>query len=169
MAKNDEVKSEVREAPKPKLKQSRFHQGEAMIKTMCAVPETGTKYEDLFDPTYWTSVSHLLDIGYMIRVVPEDGKYLADLYVASTGIGGVRVKEFYFKAWDEAYEAPASILTQYETNWGGPHHKWRVVRKADQYVEQAKFANESDANRWLADNADALMKGFRKMTEEEAA
>lgn len=138
-----------------KIKQSRFHQGESRIRQWFAVPEAGTPYSALFTATYWDTQSHQLAIGDWIRVEPDEGSYTADLKVISTGTGGIRVAEYYKKDWEKV-AAPKALADDYHVKWAGPHHKWRVERKADSDVMESGFQSESDANRWLADNAAKL-------------
>lgn len=141
-----------------KLKESRLQQGEARIRYWFAIPEAGTPYKELFSPVYWDVHGWKFQPGDMIRVEPDEGHYTADLRVLSTGAGGTRVAEYYKKEWD-ADAAPDVLSDTYEVAWGGPHHKWRVMRKTDGQVESHGFEDEAAANRWLADNLKALVAG----------
>lgn len=146
--------------PDPKsfnLKPSRLHQGEARIRYWYAIIEEGTPYEALFTPTFWASHAHQIEMGDMIRCEPDEGHYTADLRVQSVGLGGIKVEEYYKKDWKVA-DAPLSLMTDYKVEYAGPHHKWRVTRKADKHVEAKGFTNEAEANRWLATNAKRLQQ-----------
>jgi len=143
------------------MKSSRMHMGEAKIRWWYAVPEQGTPYERILEPTFWNSQRDKLQIGDFIMVEPDEGHYTAELKVQSVGIGGVRVAEYYKKPW-ATVAAPASIAESYRVKFAGPHHKWRVERIEDGHVEQAGFTSESDANRWLIDNTAALSRNTVK-------
>lgn len=134
-----------------KLKQTRLHQGEAKIRWWYAIIEEGTPYEELFKPVFWDIHAYKFALGDFIRVEPDEGHYTADLKVVSTGVGGVRVQEYYRKDWGARQDTPA-ISTQYRTKWAGPHHKWRVERIADNHIEQSGFDTEAMATLWMAQN-----------------
>lgn len=139
------------------LKPSRLHQGEARIRYWYAIIEEGTPYEALFTPQFWASHKHLIEMGDWIRVEPDEGHYTADLRVMSVGVGGIKVEEYIKKDWKTS-DAPLSLLSDYKVKFAGPHHKWRIERRSDKHVEATGFANEAEANRWLATNAKKLQQ-----------
>ena len=140
-----------------KLKGSRLEMGMEgqRMRSWLAVPEAGTPYEALFNPVYWDIHGYKFAPGDMIRVEPDEGHYTADLRVVASGVGGVRVAEYYKKDWDKV-SAPATLASQFRVRHAGPHHMWRVERIADGHIEQAHFQNESLANSWLAENLKEL-------------
>ena len=154
MTKTEEApKASVKREIIYRLKPTRLEVGFEGTRVRCwfAVPEEGTPYAELFKPSYWEIHAAKFHIGDMIRVEPDEGHYMADLRVMSTGIGGVRVQEYYRKDWETA-EIPNSLASHYRVKYAGPHHKWRVERKSDGHIVQPGFANENDGNRWLANN-----------------
>ena len=153
--KTDPKAPETRPAPIFKLKQSRLHTGEARIRWWFAIPEEGTPYDELFNPVYWDVHAYKFAPGDFIRVEPDEGTYTADLKVIGTGVGGVRVAEYYKKEWVKT-EAPPSLASQYRVRYAGPHHRWRIERLVDNHIEQAGFENEAAANSWLAANLKSL-------------
>jgi hypothetical protein len=156
------AEDKVKAVPIYKLKQSRLHQGEAKLRWWSAEIEEGTPYEELFNPVYWDNHGYKFAPGDMIAAEPDEGHYTAWLKVIGTGTGGVRIAEFLKKTWGAAAKTPDAIVSQYRVKYAGPHHRWRVERIADSYVEQAGFENEVAANSWLADNLKALSKSTNK-------
>ncbi len=148
---------ETRSEKQWRLKPTRMHQGPARIRYWYVIPEVGTPYEALFEPEYWAARHKDFAIGDMVRIEPDEGNYTADLRVMSTGIGGVVVQEYYKKEWAGS-EAPESLLDFFEVKFAGPHHKFRIQRKADKHVVHKGFENEAAANRWMTANEEQLRR-----------
>jgi hypothetical protein len=141
-----------------KLKPTRLHLGEAKIRTWAAEIEEGTPYEALLSPVYWDVHSYKFAMYDEIRCIPDEGNYIAWLVVIGTGgVGGTRLQEIR-KIEIGKVEQSSSLSEQFVVRYAGPHHKWRVERKADKNVEQSGFENEVAASQWLADNLKALSK-----------
>jgi hypothetical protein len=151
-----------RTAPLFKLKPTRLHQGESKIRTWYAVIEEGTPYDEIFNPIYWDNHAAKFAIGDWIRITDDESTYDAELKVVSTGVGGVRVSEYFKKVWAKGSPKPEVLSSQYEVKWGGPQHKWRIVRVSDNHVESHSYESEADANKWLTANLNNLLIGARK-------
>ena len=140
-----------------KLKPTRMHPGEARILWWFAEIEEGTPYAALFDPVYWDNHGYKLKTGHRILAQPDEGHYEAEFLVVGNGVGGVRVVEI--RKTDLSKVEPSPLIAdQFRVKYAGPHHRWRVERVADNYVEQSGFGSEADANIWLAENLRALAK-----------
>ena len=151
-----------------KLIAGRLKTLEELVMTYVAIPEEGTPYEELFKPGYWDRVSYRLKIGDEIRVKPDEEDYYAWLVVVGDGIGGITVQEIFHRKWEKVM-VPESLLDHYTVRYAGPHHRWRIERLSDKHVEKAGFASEGDANKWLQQNADNLLRSRRFTHEEDAA
>lgn len=113
-----------------------------------AITPAGTSVEDVCRPEFWLHVASRLKRMDIIEVLPEDEVWLAELLVIRSGVGAVMVKVLRHDMIDEAGGEPSELSSVVE--WGGPVHKYRVIRKADRHVISHGFADKATA---LADQA----------------
>jgi len=105
---------------------------------------SGTTLDDVTRPEYWCNVAGRLKRNDRIEVVCEDAAWRADLAVES--IGRMSAKVTVMHAVEQG--AGATIDTgdsHYDVGWGGPAHKWRIIRKADNEVMAHGYASQGDA------------------------
>lgn len=112
--------------------------------------ESTTKYSDLFDPIFWSSVAPQLRMYDEISVRVDDGAWYAKLLVVQCGPAHAFVTELMHKQLrDEAEIIEQSGFTdKYDIRLLGPYRKWCVIRKADKAVIQEKMPDQGSALRW---------------------
>lgn len=122
--------------------------------THVARPARGVPAAALLDPAFWAHVSQRFTIGDRIEVLPVDSAYDLDLRVIEVGRTWARVRVL--RSWPDAalvgatapaLERPglAALGDGLVVEWGGPSHKYRIVRKTDRAVIQHGFVSEADA------------------------
>ena len=139
---------------KPQLHPSRFALASHKRNVWFIVPPGGTTLEDVLDPLYWSHVAARLRPTDRIEVHAEDGSFFAELYVRDAGhlhASLVPLRTHAFK--DAPAEVPAA---DHAVQWKGPHHRWCVVRVADNQLINAECASREDATLWLGANARTL-------------
>lgn len=121
-----------------RLLSSQISDAEYARRVMVARPAIGTPPAALLDPTWWAHVAVNFTPGDRIEVLPQDGAYDLDLRVVEAGRNWARVRVL--RAWPEdileagAISPAANPAEGFIVEWGGPAHKWRVVRASDRAV-----------------------------------
>lgn len=128
---------------KRKIHPARFKLAEHVVNTHCIVVEAGVPFEALSDPAYWSHIANRLLPGDEIKVRTDDGAYAATLYVKDVAHQAARVVPVWHLSLAEVAELPANA--DYEVEWAGPHHKFRIIRKKDKVVIQSGFENKPAA------------------------
>lgn len=120
-------------------------------------PEMGVTVEDMKEPGYWAHVGHQLKPFDRIEARAEDGSWFAELLVRSAGRGWAQVAVLaHYELGGETMQGLPSRASEYKVEWGGPHHKHRVVRVSDGNVMKHGFESADAARAWLADHLKAL-------------
>jgi len=88
--------------------------------------------EDALKPEYWAHVAPKLRQGDTIRIIPEDDSYFAEALVRATGTGFAKLELLRHIPFDAAQTE--AVPDTVEVKWGGPHDKWRVIRRSDGHV-----------------------------------
>lgn len=127
----------------PKIHPSRFKLAEHVVNTYCITVEPGTPVDALQDPAFWSHVSKMLRPGDEIKVRTDDGAYAALLFVKDVAHQSALVVPLWHIDLSKVEELQAA--DEYEVEWAGPHHKFRVIRKSDRTVIQAGFDNKQAA------------------------
>jgi hypothetical protein len=105
----------------------------------------GTPFRAIADvPAYWAHVAGKLAAGDLIQVHAQDRSFYAELYVVAVRAKAAVVHALRHEELPEIDEAAAA--SPYRVEWGGPHHKWRVVRASDGSVVAHGFAVEAEAS-----------------------
>lgn len=114
--------------------------------------EHGTTIEQLSHPQYFT---HCIAIGLRptdrLEVHEESGAWIVELLVVSVGQNSVETEVLFthdFLAKGKLIGQPTADEKDYFVAWGGPGHKWRVMR-ADEVVHYG-LQSRMQANEWLA-------------------
>jgi hypothetical protein len=123
---------------KPQLHPSRFALAEHKRNIYFITPADGTTLEDVLDPLYWSHVAARLRPTDRIEVHAEDGRQHATLVP-------LRVIEFE-RLKQESDRAGFAV------QWKGPHHRWCVVRLADNQIVKGECGAKDEALLWLASN-----------------
>lgn len=113
----------------------------------------GATLDDLMRPAFWAHVAAQMRPGALIDVVDPAGSYDATLRVTETGEGWAKVRML--RLWT-AEPAAAEEDHGARVEWGGPRHKWRVVRGSDNAAIHIGCATEDEASKWLAENQDKV-------------
>jgi hypothetical protein len=137
-----------------KLHPSRMSLAESKRVIHYICPPPGTTIEDIVKPAYWTHTGFKLQPTDRIEVHSEDGGWFAELHVRSCGRTYANVEVLRFVEFKDAVQVNAD--NGHEVQWKGPHHRFAVVRKADNTILQAGFADKDIAAGWLISNAKSL-------------
>ncbi len=117
---------------------------------MVYAPE-GTPKDAPQKAEFWTHVARKLSPLCEVKIITKDGAWYARYLVLFVEGSNVQVKELEFHELDNTDEL-ASESGDFEVTWGGPAHKFRVMRKSDKEVMRAGFANRSEAALWMHRN-----------------
>ncbi len=137
-----------------KIHPSRFKVADGARNVWVIVPEEGTRFEDILDPSYWAHISGKLRPTDRIEVYAEDGAYFAELIVRTSGRLTAQVALLRKVDLDPADQASPAV--GHEVRWRGPHHKHAVVRMKDNQPIQTGFETKESALQWLSLNARTL-------------
>lgn len=141
------------------LSQNRLQLAEHYSVTYAASLPADHTLEDAQKPDYWAHSAARLRQGDLIRLIPEDGSYFAELIVTATGKGYARVKLLRSIDLHEAVaEAAGTALLDAPmfVKWFGPQVKFGVVRKSDNERIKEGFSEKAQAERWMAEHLAAL-------------
>lgn len=127
----------------PKIHPTRFKLAEIVVNTHCVVVEAGTPFDALKEPSYWSHVARMLRPGDEIKVRADDGAYAAHLFVKDVAHQSALVVPLWHLDLSKVEELQTA--DEYEVEWAGPHHKFRVIRKKDKTVIQSGFDNKQAA------------------------
>jgi hypothetical protein len=112
----------------------------------------GTEFAHLLKPEYWAHVAQKLRPHTLIKVIPEDGSYWAELLVLSCDrlwakVHVLRYEDLTAVAVDP--EAQASRLVEFDIQWKGPVKKHVVIRKSDSTIITEGIQTKGEAQIWL--------------------
>ena len=113
-------------------------------RTWDLTPLAGTTIDDLTKPDFWSHISAKLQPDDQIWVTPEDRPFVAHLLVLDATPIGARMQVL---AYHEIDPVEALASDEFDVKWGGPKHKWRVLRKSDSAVVQHGFASRAAAHK----------------------
>lgn len=134
----------------PQLNPARFTYAEHDYNNWSVNAEQGTTREDLKSPNFWAHVANKLRAGAEIRVLAEDGSFIARFLVIAADRTWARVHELSFIDL-RAEAAPVdleAVVDDYEVKLRGPK-RWSVLRKSDRAVLQENLYTKEDADQWL--------------------
>lgn len=112
-------------------------------------PEMGTTLEEMLHPGYWAHYAPRLRPGDLIEVYPESKAWYATLLVQWTNRTAANVAPLWVADLTPATETIGTDPTEFKIKWGGPHHKFRVVRQFDNEVVKFGFLSKEDAEAWI--------------------
>lgn len=115
----------------------------------------GATVEDIVKPEFWALMSSQFKPYDRIEVRADDGSWMAELVVLNCDRTWAKVcllKE-YKLASTEAIQTPNA---KYEIKWRGPHHKWSVIRLADDNCIKSECATREEAAFWLKEHDKAM-------------
>lgn len=108
-------------------------------------------FEAVLRPEFWAHVAPKLRPQDEIVVSTEDGSWRAELVVRwvrrlAVGVSPLHYKDF---AEEEAAQPAEARDSGFDVEWGGPSHKWRVVRKSDRAVVKKSLETQAQAEQWV--------------------
>jgi len=142
--------------PVPPMAESDMQLAEQASLRYRVTPKPGIGADDLLRPEYWAHVSKRLPPLSEIRAICQDGTWMADYIVLNSGPNWAKVMKL--AEWRLDDSAPAAVTGEYEIEWAGPVHKWRVVRSVEGKKDVLKygFADEAAAGLWRREHAKAI-------------
>lgn len=139
------------------LTAARFQPAEFRRVVYRAIVEHGTTFEEVLDPLYFVNVATGLNPLDLIECHWEDCSAFALLHVIHVDRSTVRVAKLLHVS-HEAGEAPAAVADEFEIEFTGEHHKFRVLRKSDRSELKTDLPTKGAAKAWLADYKKALTR-----------
>jgi hypothetical protein len=132
----------------------RMAQAEFKRNYFSAVLEAGTTVEEIQEPMFWSYVGTKLRQFDRIEAIEESGAFFVELLVTACdrNWANVHVLGFHDLVQKGVLVAPVKTDSGHKVEWAGPHHKWRVLRTADNEVIRKEFQTEAEAQAWLADH-----------------
>jgi hypothetical protein len=115
----------------------------------------GLSFEDALKPEFWAHCAPKLRQHDLIRLIPEEGTYFAELLVLSSGRGFVNVKTLRHVSLGAEDLDASNVSDLVEVKWRGPHSKWSIVRNSDSTVLKEGIVEKADALREAAGYAKA--------------
>jgi hypothetical protein len=136
----------AKQQSKAKLLPARFKVAVQVSNDWSAVVEAGTPFEQIKDDqAFWSHVQRFVRVGDTIQIRADDGAYYARLYARAVGAQGVKVEVLEYHDFSKL-EAVTDNSDEYKVEWAGPHHKFRIVRVADDVVMQSGFNDKPTAH-----------------------
>jgi len=108
-----------------------------------AVVDAADTLDIVTKPEYWIHVCRQLRRMDVIDILPENESYYAELLVLSTGTGYAKVMVLREVSLVEADEEKVESRTF--VKWNGPHARWAVIRKSDNFVLQDRIEEKAQA------------------------
>lgn len=118
------------------------------------VLERGTRYEAVFEPSFWANIATKAKFqpGQSVRVVNDELTIFADLVILDCGRNWATMAEYYKRTLDELVKSrpPLKQQPRHRTEFAGPIDKWRVIRDDNQVIK-AGMPSEAEANGYMLD------------------
>lgn len=112
----------------------------------------GVPFDVVNDPHFWSYVAKRLSPFDEIQVIPEDGSWIAELYVVQCGDFGARVALRSKTTLEAIAIEDAAIPQGYSVKFSGPVVGWSVLRGSERIYPPkpyTKAADKADAIAWL--------------------
>ena len=116
----------------------------------------GTGAEDVVRPAFWSHVARQMRSLDRIEVVAETGEFYLDLLVEKVDATGVFVTVLNHVVRDAAPAEGDISIDGYRIEWKGPHHRFAVIRDADNTRLKDGIQKKTEAIRWAQDHAKAM-------------
>lgn len=119
-------------------------------------PEVGgepVEPRNLLDPKFWTHCAKQLKLHDEVRVICEDGSWVAKYFTRGVGQNEVHmamIEEIWLDKVPNSTGANLSTEEKYEVKWGSPTVKYRVIRKSDGFVVKEGMSKQ-EAEQWAKD------------------
>lgn len=129
----------------------RLHLREQVRQDWVIDAAAGTTIEDVLDPQYLAHLATGIELYSRIEVLVESGEWMLELLVVGVGRNWVKTRLLQKHELQPVAET-LETAARYKVEYKGPHHKFAVIRKADEQVVQGGFPNRNEANSWLANH-----------------
>jgi hypothetical protein len=99
-----------------------------------AVTITGTKWDDVLTPEFWSLHAHRLRVGDTVEIHTDDQRYFGRVLVRQvSGAGGNKTRASVAQLELHEFDRlkPSDDIATHRVEHKGPHLKWCVVRIAD--------------------------------------
>ena len=128
------------------LRESAFAQAKQTRMVYTAQLAAGTSLEEALKPEFWVHIAKKLRPCDQIELIPEDMAFYAKAIVIDADSLSATLKVIERVSLEEEAGKVSSIdQTEHEVRWGGPHDKFRVVRKSDGAVLARGFTSKATA------------------------
>jgi hypothetical protein len=117
--------------------------------------EAGVSLDEIRKPEFFAHVAAKLKPWDRIEVRPDDETFYAELLVRSAGKNWAVTTLIQFTDLAPK-EEQAKPQEGYRTEFGGPHHKWRVLRLSDKEVVSKGHTDQASADAWLVEHMKAM-------------
>ncbi len=116
----------------------------------------GHTIDRVLQPSFWKNATRNVKVGDLIEVRADDGKFELTARVVRKANGELHLREM--SRWEGEVPTISATAIEYRVEWGGPHHKHRVVRieegKPDEIVKHG-FDDKGSAESWVAQHRGA--------------
>lgn len=157
LASKGEIKGQVPQTSH-QITSNRVQRPEMQWRAWDVIPEFGTEFAELLDPSYWAHVARLLRPWDQLYVRAEDGSMYAECIVLECGqlYAKVAVKPGYpVKLQVSEPDLDTTIPKNYEIKWCGPMHKFCVIRDGKDKLSSG-YQDKSAAHTWLSNHLRTL-------------
>ena len=137
----------------------RFFEREYQTNLWVANADEATKQADVLKGEYWAHVANKLKPWDHIYVRAENGTWYTELLVLSVDRAYAAVRPL--NQWQFGEDAPteaqaaAHKTAAYRPKWGGPQHKWTVIRTSDSERVATELTSERAAMDWIVEREKA--------------
>lgn len=131
------------------LMPQRMHLAEHERTAYVVTVESHTSRELLKEPSFWSLVAKKFRPYDRLEVRSDDGTFWAEYLVLACDRTWAKVHEMSFHklTTSEIAQTQAAIQNdEFEVKWGGPHNKFRVIRKSDNAVIKDQIQTKDDAD-----------------------
>jgi len=135
------------------ITRSQFSLAESVRNRYAVTVEPESTLEDVLKEEATQHIASQLRIGDILEVATADQAWFAELMVKDCGRNFARFNVIRFVELVPSEPAGDGDRSgDYTVNWGGPHQKFRVIRKADGSVLKDGFADKKAATAWIAEH-----------------
>lgn len=137
------------------LVESNMQERENWRRDWVVICEPDVTEEEYKNPIFWSHVAPKFTEYDRIEIRPESGEWIAELVVTEVS-----------RSWAKVFQIQRYELTgvttkkfdrgEFDVSWGGPHQRWRVIRRADNQIMTQQLPNRRAAESWVDNYENAL-------------
>jgi len=138
------------------ITRSQFSLADSVRTRYSVTVEPESTLEDVLKEEATQHIAAQLRVSDILEVTPADQSWYAELMVKDCGRNFAKFHVLQFTELVPTEPAGDSGKeSAYVVNWGGPHQKHRVIRKADGEVLKDGFSDKKTANAWITEHEKA--------------